>query len=157
MASESYFVYFADSRCLQREEVRRFCLRIPEVMTELRRAQKESNYDDVSLLLWNDDVFQSLEFNEQIFFFNVIQRGLFYRLQKRLASASVVILRTQAELEQVVDSKGSNKEVWLVGPLVDSVILHFMKKGGRIRNFLEEDIVLRDVFSFADTPEIQLQ
>lgn len=156
MESESYFVYFADSRCLQREEVRRFCLRIPEVISELRRVQKESSYDDVSLLLWNDEFFQSLELQEQIFFFNVIQRGLFQRLKKKQLGAPVV-LRTEGELAQLLSAEMNRKEVWLIGPLTDISIIHFMKNGGRVRNFLEEDADLREVFSFAETPEIQWQ
>ncbi len=157
MESEGYFVYFADSRCLQREEVRRFCLRLPEVITELRKVQKESHHEDVFLLLWEKDMFGSLEFSEQVFFFNVIQRALFSRFQKRMGSRDCVVLRTEGELNQVLESVRLSREVWVIGPLMDEVLLRFMKKGGRLRNFLEEDVVLRDVFSFSETPEIRIQ
>ncbi len=156
METDSFFVYFADSRCLQREEVRRFCLRIPEVITELRRAQKESNHEDVFILLWSDEDFHNIDLQEQIFFFNVIQRGLFYRL-KKVQSGHFVVLRTKEELQQILDSDMENKEVWLVGPLVDSAAILFMKSGGRLRNILEEDTQLREAFEFSEAPEIQVQ
>lgn len=157
MDSEGYFVYFADSRCLQREEVRRFCLRLPEVMAELRKVQRESRHEDVFLLLWNNEAFQNLDFSEQVFFFNVIQRALFYRLQKKFGNRDYIVLRTGGELNQVIESQTSLREVWVIGPLMDEVLLKFMKKGGLPRNFLEEDASLRELFSFEETPEIRLQ
>lgn len=155
MELDSYYVYFADSRCLQREEVRRFCLRIPEVISELKRAQKESLYDDIFILLWNDEAFQNLDLQEQIFLFNVIQRGLFYRL-KKAKPGSAVVLRTKDELLQVLESD-NEKKVWIIGPLIDSAALTFMKNGGCIHNILEEDAQLREAFDFSSAPEIQVQ
>ncbi len=154
MRTNSFYVYFADSRCLQREEVRRFCLRIPEVISELKKAQKESTHDDIFILLWNDEVFQNIELQEQIFLFNVIQRGLFHRL-KKIQLENPVVLRTKAELLEVLNSE--MKEVWLVGPLVDEAGLHFMKNGGQMHNILEQDLQLRKAFETSETPEIQVQ
>ncbi len=154
MDASSFYVYFADSRCLQREEVRRFCLRIPEVISELKKAQKESAHDDIFILLWNDEVFQNLELQEQVFLFNVIQRGLFHRLQK-IRHGDCVVLRTRAELFEILNLE--TKEVWLVGPLVDDTALIFMKNGGQMHNILEEDVQLREAFKTSETPEIQLQ
>ncbi len=155
MATAPVFVYFADSRCLQREEVRRFCLRIPEVATEIRKIQKEAKHDDVFLLLWEAEEFRALDFQEQIFYFNVIQRGLFLRLQKKIKGEGNV-LRTEEELAQL-HSEELVPEVWIIGPLTDTAGLQFMKSGGVLRNFLEEDSMIREGLDFSETPEIQAQ
>jgi len=124
MSAEVLFVYFADSRCLQREEVRRFCLRIPEVASEIRKIQKESLHDDVFLLLWEAEEFRALDFQEQVFFFNVIQRGLFLRLQKKM-KAEWNVLRTEKELAQL-HAEEPAPEVWIVGPLTDAAALQLV-------------------------------
>lgn len=141
--SKTSWVYFSDTRCLWDENLRQSYLRVPEVMHELNKIQKENLEINFLNSLWFNSDFESLSPHWQGYLFNVMQRGMFNRLKKFLKTETLVVIRSHQQFETLLsecDLQLSEIELWLIGPVDDLKINNWVRRGLHVRYFLHENI-----------------
>lgn len=118
-------VYFTQGESLQDRQVREQVLRIPEVLSEIRKV-KSSCADPVMSFLYLEGGVQA--------WVDVVQRGLFLRLKNKGFKYSGLIKRKRfagvseldAALVPILHSK-REIEIYVVGPSFDDLHLHIRR------------------------------
>lgn len=86
-------IYFTDGALIDDAFVRRSLLRIPEVISALRKAEKEFINCDVILAMNEQDVFLNLNFHQKTHIKNLIQSALFNRWMKLDIEPDLILRR----------------------------------------------------------------
>lgn len=86
-------IYFTDGALIDDAFVRRSLLRIPEVISALRKAEKEFINCDVILAMNEQDVFLNLNFHQKTHIKNLIQSALFQRWMKLDVEPDLILRR----------------------------------------------------------------
>jgi hypothetical protein len=86
-------IYFTDGALIDDAFVRRSLLRIPEVISALRKAEKEFINCDVILAMNEQDVFLNLNFHQKTHIKNLIQSALFQRWMKLDIEPDLILRR----------------------------------------------------------------
>lgn len=86
-------IYFTDGALIDDAFIRRSLLRIPEVITLLKKSEKEFIDSDVFLAMNEQDVFLNLNFHQKSHLKKVIQSALFERWMKLDIEPDLIIKR----------------------------------------------------------------
>lgn len=120
-------VYFADGEVLDDGEIRRQCLRIPEVQTAVNKLQKAHDLDLVSVITL-DDEFRKLNEFQQKHMKDLIQQGIFERFCRLRLPYSEIFYRSQFRSAAAVVKEikfllrgGEPCDIYVVGPGMDEV------------------------------------
>lgn len=148
MSQKNSWVYFSDPRCLWDENLRQASLRVPEVMSELQKIQKQTQNHKIMNSLWFNEDLEMLTEHWQGYLFNVIQRGLFQRLKKVLKTESLVVIRSQTQLEALLkecDLTLADIDLWAIGPIHDLRVTQWMSQGLVVHHFLEQSLFQQEL------------
>lgn len=87
-------IYFTDGALIEDVLVRRSLLRIPEVISELRKSQDEFINQDLVLIMNEESAFSQLNFHQKKYLKKIIQNGLYQRWLKNKIEPDLIIKRT---------------------------------------------------------------
>lgn len=161
-------LYFTDGAGIDLQEIRESVLRIPEVLTSLRKGQEQAKYVDLMqvMSLPNED-FRLISSVLRNFLINLVQRGLHQRWVNRDQRADFILRRinfrfieeVKAELLSYMAHKNyssvntenlhllhfCNKiEITIVGPGFDQIEMWLRKE---ICGNLDAEVVVRDIIA----------
>lgn len=121
------FVYFTAGETLGDGEIRRQCLRIPEVMTAVREAQREHDLDLMSCL-GTDDEYRKMNDFQRRELTALVQKGLFERFCRFRIPYADIIRRSNYRAAAAVAKEfnwllrsGDPITVYVIGPALDEV------------------------------------
>ncbi len=126
-------LYFTDGAGIDLQGIRESVLRIPEVLTSLRRGQEQARYVDLmQVMCLTDDEFQLIPSVLRNYLINLVQRGLHQRWVNRDHRADAVLRRInfrdfseiKAELLALFRQKDQLKNV----PTRDLQLTHFLSR-----------------------------
>jgi hypothetical protein len=86
-------IYFTDGALIDDAFIRRSLLRIPEVITALKKSENEFINSDIFLAMNEQDVFMSLNFHQKSYLKNLIQSALFNRWMKLEIEPDLILRR----------------------------------------------------------------
>lgn len=120
-------IYFASGDALKDGEIRRQCLRIPEVLTVVQLAQKEHDLDLMSCLSLDEEYRKLNEFQAREFR-DLVQQGLFERFCRLRVPYADTIRRSQyrsvagavKEFKWMLRT-GEPTTIYVIGPGMDEV------------------------------------
>lgn len=120
-------VYFTGGEVLNDGEIRRQCLRIPEVLTAVQGLQKAHDLDLMSCLSLDDEFRKMNEF-QQKHMRDLIQQGIFERFCRLRIPYAEIFYRSQYRSAAAVAKEikwllrtGERMDVYVVGPGLDEV------------------------------------
>lgn len=87
-------IYFTDGALIDDVLVRRSLLRIPEVISELRKSQSEFVDSDLFLAMNEASAYQQLNFHQKKHLKKALQNGLYQRWLKNKIEPDLIIKRT---------------------------------------------------------------
>lgn len=87
-------IYFTDGALIDDVLIRRSLLRIPEVISELKKSENEFVNIDLFLVMNDQSVFHKLNYHQQKHLKKIIQNGLYQRWLKNKISPELIIKRT---------------------------------------------------------------
>lgn len=120
-------IYFTDGALIDDAFIRRSLLRIPEVITVLKKAEKEFITTDIFLAMNEQDVFLSLNFHQKSHLKNLIQTALFNRWMKLDIEPDLILRRNDylkfSELTDLFKKLSTIEELHVVtvGPGFDEL------------------------------------
>lgn len=124
-------LYFTDGAGIDLSGIRESLLRIPEVLTSLRRGQEQARYVDLmQVMALPDDEFRQVPSVLRTLLINLVQRGLHQRWVNRDHRADLILRRInhrsfddiKNEVVNFIRSKQNGKDV----KTKDLHLLHFM-------------------------------
>ena len=124
-------LYFTDGAGIDLSGIRESLLRIPEVLTSLRRGQEQArNVDLMQVMALPDDEFRQVPSVLRTLLINLVQRGLHQRWVNRDHRADLILRRInhrsfddiKSEVVNFIRSKQNGKDV----KSKDLHLLHFM-------------------------------
>ena len=124
-------LYFTDGAGIDLSGIRESLLRIPEVLTSLRRGQEQARYVDLmQVMALPDDEFRQVPSVLRTLLINLVQRGLHQRWVNRDHRADLILRRInhrsfadiKNEVLSFIRAKRDGKEV----ATKDLHLLHFM-------------------------------
>ncbi|MBO9668078.1 MAG: hypothetical protein J7501_14855 [Bdellovibrio sp.] len=126
-------LYFTDGAGIDLQGIRESVLRIPEVLTSLRRGQEQARYVDLmQVMSLPDDEFRQVPSVLRTLLINLVQRGLHQRWVNRDQRADLILRRInhrslsdlKHEIENFLSKKMSGSDV----ATKDLHLLHFMDR-----------------------------
>ena len=126
-------LYFTDGAGIDLQGIRESVLRIPEVLTSLRRGQEQARYVDLmQVMALPDDEFRQVPSVLRTLLINLVQRGLHQRWVNRDQRADLILRRInhrsldaiKAEVNNIIQGKIEGKEV----ATKDLHLLHFFTR-----------------------------
>lgn len=127
-------LYFTDGAGIELLGIRESVLRIPEVLTSLRRGQDEAKYVDLmQVMSLPDEEFRQVSTVLRTFLINLVQRGLHQRWINRDHSADLILRRInyrslcglQNEILKAIQEKNQRTQII---PPEKLNLLHFVNK-----------------------------
>ena len=141
-------VYFTNGETLFDHELRRQCLRIPEVLQSINQSPLKEQIDWPSSLLL-DDEFRKLEAPVQQRVIQYIQQGLFDRFcQSNVPYADILRRPPKGTAQEVIQtlqafiSAQSSLCVYVIGPGLDEVSIRLKSPKLRWIDVIENDPLL---------------
>jgi hypothetical protein len=126
-------LYFTDGAGIDLLGIRESVLRIPEVLTSLRRGQEQARYVDLmQVMSLSDGEFRQIPSVLRTLLINLVQRGLHQRWVNRDQRADLILRRINHrsldELKNVVHNFINAKVAGASVATKDLHLLHFMDK-----------------------------
>lgn len=87
-------IYFTDGALIDDVVIRRSLLRIPEVISEIRKAQNEFVDSDLFMAMNEAEPYSQLNYHQRKHLKKVIQNGLYHRWMKNKIEPDLIIKRT---------------------------------------------------------------
>jgi len=120
-------IYFTDGALIDDAFIRRSLLRIPEVITLLKKSENEFITTDIFLAMNQQDVFLSLNFHQKSHLKTLIQTALFQRWMKLEIEPDLILRRNDyqnfSEIKELFKKLSTIEELHVVtvGPGFDEL------------------------------------
>lgn len=142
-------VYFTAAESLADGDLRRQCIRIPEVLSRISRSQEEHLGWDLVGSLVLDDVHAKLSGEKQRILHEIVQHGIFERWMKERIPYAERLRRfdfrtSKAVVRELQRLKGEDRDisVFVIGPGYDEVCSQLMRKGFTFFDVIAQDPAL---------------
>lgn len=139
-------LYFTAAEALADGDLRRQCIRIPEVLSRISRSQQEHPGWDLVGSLVLDEVHSALPPEKKRLLHEIVQHGIFERWMKERIPYGERLRRfdfrdSSAVVREFLRLKGEDRDltIFVVGPGLDDVCFQLMRKG-----FSFSDVIARD-------------
>lgn len=155
-------VYFTSGVGLQDAEIRRQVLRIPEVLTHLRKSPPEGESWDYLGSLLLEDEYQKLCPVQKRHLINLVQQGLFERFMRTRQPYTEIFRRASfARAQDVVREfqwllrGGESLRIFVIGPGLDEVPMLLRHPRAEFIDVIDQDPQLQWFWSELSRVEIQ--